>query len=87
MVPKIRSSHFSPYTLCVDDTGKELINSGYGKIIIQNSQMGFSNATIVKISYQNVYGGKDRLSFIDQDLILDTKLNIVVAKYYCGNFV
>jgi hypothetical protein len=87
MIPKIRSSYFSPYTLCVGDTGEELINSGYGKIIILNSQMGFSNATIVKISYQNVYGRKDRLSFIDQDLILDDKLNIVVAKYYCGNFV
>jgi hypothetical protein len=87
MVPKISSSHFSPYTLCVDDTGEELINSGYGKIIVLNPQMNFSNATIVKISYQNVYGRKDRISFIDQDLILDDKLNIVVAKYYCGNFV
>jgi len=87
MIPKPRSSNFSPYTLCVDDTGEELINSGYGKIIIQNSQMNFSNATIVKISYQNVYGRNDRISFIDQDLVLDDKLNIVVTKYYCGNFV
>lgn len=87
MIPKIRSSNSSPYTLCVDDTGKELINSGYGRIIILNPQTSFSNATIVKISYQNVYGRKDRLSFIDQDLILDNELNIVVAKYYCGNFV
>lgn len=87
MIPKIRSSNSSPYTLCVDDTGKELINSGYGRIIILNPQTSFSNATVVKISYQNVYGRKDRLSFIDQDLILDNELNIVVAKYYCGNFV
>ncbi len=87
MIPKTRSSDYSPYTLCVDDTGKELINSGYGRIIILNSHISFSNATIVKISYQNVYGRNDRLSFIDQDLILDDKLNIVVAKYYCGNFV
>ena len=90
MLPKIRSSHYSPYTLCVDDTGEELINtSGYGRIIILNSQMNFSNATIVKISYQNVYGWPmmSRLSFIDQDLILDDQLKIVAARYYCGNFI
>jgi hypothetical protein len=52
-------------------------------------QMNSSNATLVKISYQNVYGWPmdSRLSFIDQDLILDDKLNLVVAKYYCGNFI
>ena len=78
-------------TLCTDDAGEELINTSRigSKVIILNQQTNFSNATVVKISYQNIYGWPmgSRLSFVDQDLILDNKLNIVAAKYYCGNFV
>jgi len=84
------STLFSPNTLCVDDTGEKLINiSINSKVIILNSQKNFSNATLVKISYQNVYGWSmmGRFSFIDQDLIMDDKLNLVAAKYYCGNII
>ena len=93
-----------PTFIVVDDTGEELINASWiDKIaILQNqtyelhsqenvniSQMNFSNATIVKISYQDIYGRPmdSRLSFIDQDVILDDKLNIVVARYCCRNFI
>ena len=52
-------------------------------------QMNFSNATIVKISYLNVYGWPiaDRMPIIDQDLILDDKMNIVAARYHCDKFM
>ncbi|MDD3052762.1 MAG: hypothetical protein PHR06_16730 [Candidatus Cloacimonetes bacterium] len=80
--------------IVVDDTGEELINTSLiGKIAILNNQtyklysdkndipqMNFSNATIVKISYFNDYNGA-RFSFVDQDLILDDKMNIVVARW------
>lgn len=86
MLPKNR---ISQHLLYIDDTGGELINSssGYGRIVTLNPQMNFSNATLVKISYQNVRIFDGPVSFIDQDLILDDKLNLVVAKYYCGNFI
>jgi len=80
--------------IVVDDTGEELINTSLiGKIAILNNQtyklysdkndipqMNFSNATIVKISYFNDYNGA-RFSFVDQDLILDDKMNIIVARW------
>lgn len=80
--------------IVVDDTGEELINTSLiGKIAILNNQtyklysnendipkMNFSNATIVRISYFNDYNGA-RFSLVDQDLILDDKMNIVVAKW------
>jgi hypothetical protein len=81
--------------IVVDDTGAELINTSLiGKIAILNNQtyklyysdendipkMNFSNATIVRISYFNDYNGA-RFSLVDQDLILDDKMNIVVAKW------
>lgn len=52
-------------------------------------QMNFSNATIVKISYNNAYGWPlgMRFSGINQDLILDDKMNIIVARYHCSNFI
>lgn len=86
MLPKNR---ISQHLLYIDDTGEELINSssGYGRIVTLNPRMNFSNATLVKISYQNIRMAYGPLSFIDQDLILDDKLNLVVAKYYCGNFI
>jgi hypothetical protein len=49
-------------------------------------QMNFSNATLVITSYQyNVAPGL--MSFIDQDLILDDKMNIVEARYNCRNYL
>ena len=88
------SSYQENCFIVVDDTGAELINtSRIGKIAILNNQtyklysnendipkMNFSNATIVRISYFNDYNGA-RFSLVDQDLILDDKMNIVVAKW------
>jgi hypothetical protein len=48
-------------------------------------QLNFSNATLVITSYQYMVT-PEFLSFIDQDLILDDKMNIVEARYYCRNF-
>jgi len=90
--------------IVVDDTGEELINASIiDKIAVLKNQtyelhsrenldipnMDFSNATIVKISYRNVYGWPmvDRASLIDQDFILDDKMNLVEARYHCGNFI
>jgi hypothetical protein len=52
-------------------------------------QMSFSNATIIKMSYKNQYGWlmANRISVIDQDLILDDKMNIVVARCHRGQFM
>jgi hypothetical protein len=93
------SSYQENYFIVIDDTGEELINtSRIDKIAILNNQtykryskntnipqMNFSNATIVKISYFNNYGWPlaQRMPIINQDLILDDKMNIVVARYYC----
>jgi len=88
MLPKNR---ISQHLLYIDDTGEELINSssGYGRIVTLNPRMNFSNATIVRISHQDIYGRpmESRLSFIDQDVILDDELNIIVARYSCEKFI
>ena len=87
------SSYQENYFIVVDDTEEELINTSLiGKIAILNNQtyklysdesdipqMNFSNAIIVRISYFNDYN-RARFSLVDQDLILDDKMNIVVAK-------
>ena len=86
--------------IVVDDTGEELINaSKIDKIAILKNQtyelhsednmhipqLNFSNATLVITSYQ--YNDAPALfSLIDQDLILDDKMNIVEARNYCRNF-
>jgi len=93
------SSYQNNYFIVVDDTGEELINtSRIDKIAILNNktykryskntnipQMNFSNATVIKISYFNDYGWllAKRVPIIDQDLILDEKMNLVVARYHC----
>ncbi len=48
-------------------------------------QMNFSNATLVMTSYQYI-NSPGFISFIDQDLILDDKMNIVEARYNCRNY-
>ncbi|MPN56811.1 hypothetical protein SDC9_204504 [bioreactor metagenome] len=51
--------------------------------------MNFSNATVIKISYFNDYGWilAKRMPIIDQDLILNEKMNIVVARYHCDKII
>jgi hypothetical protein len=54
--------------------------------------MNISNASVVQISFKASYitkytfsgtiGGTGRLSYINQDVILDDKLNIIVVRYY-----
>jgi hypothetical protein len=82
-------SSVSQHLLYVDDTGEELINasSGNGRTVTLNPQTSFSNATLVIISYKNMRMTYGPVSFINQDLILDDKLNLIVAKYYCGNYI
>ncbi len=83
--------------IVIDDTGEELINaSKIDKIAIlknqtyelhscpngvngKTPQLNFSNATLVITSYQ--YKSQGYMLFIDQDLILDDKMNIVEARY------
>lgn len=52
-------------------------------------QTNVSGATIVRFSFESYYGWPlaSRLSFINQDVILDEELNIMVARYHCGNFI
>jgi hypothetical protein len=95
------SSYQEKYFIVVDDTGEELINTSLiGKIAILNNQtyklysgntdiqqMNVSNATIVRISYYNWYETMAaHMSYIEQDIIMDDKMNIVLARYSCGNF-
>ncbi len=52
-------------------------------------QMNFSSASVVQISFEGTYGWPmgERLSFVNQDVILDDKLNIVVVKYNSDQFL
>jgi len=52
-------------------------------------QMNFSNATIVQISFQGAYGWDMamRMPFVNQDIILDDKLNINIVRYYPMQFL
>jgi len=98
MLPKTRSSEYC--LLVVDDTGEELLNrSSFNRMAIFRNesynyytdssyfpQMNFSNVTIVRISYWNIFNTL-RLSRIYQDVILDDKLNITVAVYEGGTFI
>jgi hypothetical protein len=83
----LRPNHF----IVVDDTGEELINTSRNdKIVFINTDiphMTLSNATIVKISFQGNYGRSMdmRLLYINQDVILDDKQNITVARCHCFN--
>jgi hypothetical protein len=89
------------YFIVIDDTGEELVNTSMiGKIAILKNrtyelhsgedmdipQMNVSNATVVIISYRDDYTWA-RLSFVDQDLILDDKMNIVIARNWAMNFI
>lgn len=46
-------------------------------------RMNFSNASVVQISFEGTYGEPmgQRLSFVNQDIILDENLNIIVVRY------
>jgi len=88
--------------IVVDDAGKELIHTSkkFDKTaILKNqtyelrseenrdiTQMDLSNATIVRLSFKSEYMW-GHYSFIDQDIILDKKLNIIAARNNCRNFI
>jgi hypothetical protein len=52
-------------------------------------QTNVSDATIVRFSFESAYGWPldNRMSYINQDVILDEELNIKVARYRHGNFM
>ncbi len=52
-------------------------------------QMNFSNVSIVRISFEGTYGEDMglRLSYVNQDVILDEGLNILVVRYSRDQFV
>lgn len=87
-----------------DERGKEIINEsirGYrtGLAILSDQmyeiyskdipQMNFINATIVQISFHNVYGWGlcSRITHNDQILIIDENQNIVIAMCHQGHFI
>lgn len=52
-------------------------------------RMNFSNASVVQMSFEGTYGVGlgQRLSFVNQDVVLDKDLNIIVVRYYPDQFV
>ncbi len=48
--------------------------------------MNFSSASVVQISFDGTYLGS-RLSFVNQNVILDDKLNIIAVSYNPEQFV
>jgi len=52
-------------------------------------RMNFSNASVVQISFEGTYGWPmaSRLSFVNQIVILDDKLNIIAVSYEPDQFV
>ncbi len=52
-------------------------------------RMNFSSASVVQISFEGTYGWHmgERLSFVNQDVILDDNLNIIVVRYNPYQFV
>ena len=51
--------------------------------------MTISDATIVQISFEGTLGWdmSMRLSYINQDVILDDELDMVLARYYDRKFI
>ena len=91
----VTTRYISPNLLVIDDTGEEIINkSRVERIAVRSGQtyesksrlgMNFPNASIVQISFKASYiiwGTTGRLNYINQDIILDDKLNIIVVRYY-----
>jgi hypothetical protein len=88
--------------IVVDDAGKELIHMSkkFDKAVIlknqtyelhseenmDTTQTNLSNATVVRVSFKSEYTW-GHYSFIDQDVILDKKLNIIAARNSCRNFM
>ncbi|MCZ7385220.1 MAG: hypothetical protein O8C63_10805 [Candidatus Methanoperedens sp.] len=52
-------------------------------------RMNFSSVSVVKISFEGTYGWPmgQRLSFVNQDVILDDNLNIIAVRYNPDQFV
>ncbi|HII91661.1 MAG TPA: hypothetical protein HA262_05695 [Methanosarcina sp.] len=94
---KISQNNF----IVIDDTGKELTNaSNSDKIVIlknqtyellsgengEAQQVNFSNATIVKIHFTSYYEW-GRITSVNQDVIMDKKLNIIAARNCSNNLI
>ncbi len=89
-------SRYHPYPLfVVDYTGEELINTSSIENIENlnrltnephSGEYNLSNATIIRISFMSDYD-RGRLSFINQDVIMDKGLNINAVSRCCDNFM
>ena len=90
----VTTRYISPNLLVIDDTGEEIINkSRIERMAVRNGEtyefksrlgMNFSNASIVQISFKASYiiwEITGRLNYINQDVIIDDKLNIIVVRY------
>jgi len=89
---------FSSNLLVIDDTGGEMINTSgiAGVAVLRNEtyalfkpqwkliipRMNFTSASLVRISFEGSYMRSGRVSFSNQDVILDKDLNIIVVRYY-----
>jgi len=72
------------------DTGLAILNNQVYEIYSKDiPQMNFINATIVQISFYNVYGWGlcSRITHNDQILIIDENQNIVIAMCHQGHFI
>ncbi len=49
-------------------------------------QVSFKASYITKFPFSGTFGETGRLSYINQDVILDDKLNIIVVRYYPDQF-
>ncbi len=98
MLPVRTRFSYYHFFVVIDGAGNELVNKSriQGMAILNNQtykfqpdwalnipQMNFTNATIVQISFQGLYGWSlaMRMPFVNQDIILDDKLNIIVVRY------
>lgn len=99
----VTTREFSSNLLVIDDTGKKIINTSEiaGVAVLSNQtyavfkpqwklimpRMNFSNIYIVQISFEGTYMGSGRVSFSNQDVILDEDLNIIAVRYYPAQFL
>jgi hypothetical protein len=94
---------YSSNLLVINDEGEEMINTSRGiagVAVLSNGtytlfksqtklimpRMNFSSTSVVQISFDGTYLGS-RLSFVNQNIILDDKLNIIAVSYNPEQFV
>jgi hypothetical protein len=98
MLPIKTQVLYNQFFVVVDEDGNEIINHSHiqGISILNDDtyefhpnsalnipQKNFSDATVVQISFQGLYGWSMamRMPYLNQDIILNDKLNISVVRY------